>query len=178
MQGDRKIVVYCSASKGIDPKYDAEAADFIRGAVGEGFTIVSGGTVKGTMGVVSDTVHQCGGRHIGVIPRFMDEYVYHGLSEIVWTDTMAERKAKMREGTCAAVALPGGGGTLDEIVETLSLAKLGRYSGKVIALNIEGFYDKFRELLDFYVEKGMLAAEHRDLIKFPATVGELISMLK
>lgn len=178
MTKDRKIVVFCSASKGIDPKYDAAAAEFVRGAVAEGYTIVSGGTVKGTMGVVSDTVRQCGGRHIGVIPRFMEEFVYDDLTEVIYTDTMSERKEKMREGTSVAVALPGGIGTLDEVVETLTLAKLHKYDGKIFALNIDGFYDKFIDLLDFYVETGMLADEHRRLIEFPATVEELLSMLK
>lgn len=130
------------------------------------------------MGVVSDTVRKCGGRHIGVIPRFMEEFVYDGLTEVIRTDTMSERKEKMREGTCAAVALPGGIGTLDEFVETLALAKLHKYEGKIYALNIDGFYDRLIDLLDFYVETGMLAARHRDLVAFPSSVDELLSMLK
>lgn len=176
MAGELKIAVFCSASSDIDPKYDEAAERFVRAAVEKGYTIVSGGTVKGTMGVVSDTVHRCGGRHVGVIPRFMEECVYDGLSEVVWTDTMAERKAKLREGTCAVVALPGGVGTLDELVETLSLAKLRRYTGRIFALNVDGFYDKLRELLDFYVEKGMLDSRARALIEFPSSVDELVSM--
>ena len=73
----------------------------------------------------------------------------------------------MREGTCAAVALPGGIGTLDEVVETLTLAKLHKYDGKVLALNIGGFYDRFIDLLDFYVQTGMLDEESRGMIAFP-----------
>ena len=164
----KKIVVFCSASNDIAPEYNAAAGQFVRAAVGKGFAIVSGGTVKGTMGVVSD---------IGIIPRFMNEYVYGSLSEVVWTDTMSERKEKMREGTCAAIALPGGIGTLDEIVETLTLAKLHKYDGKVLALNLGGFYDKFIDLLDFYVQTGMLDEASRALISFPRTVEELVSML-
>lgn len=173
----KKIVVFCSASNDIAPEYNVAAGQFVRAAVGKGFAIVSGGTVKGTMGVVSDTVAECGGCHIGIIPRFMNEYVYGSLSEVVWTDTMSERKEKMREGTCAAIALPGGIGTLDEIVETLTLAKLHKYDGKVMALNIGGFYDKFIDLLDFYVQTGMLDEASRALISFPRTVEELVSML-
>lgn len=173
----KKIVVFCSASNDIAPEYNAAAGQFVCAAVEKGFAIVSGGTIKGTMGVVSDTVAECGGCHIGIIPRFMNEYVYGSLSEVVWTDTMSERKEKMREGTCAAVALPGGIGTLDEIVETLTLAKLHKYDGKVLALNIGGFYDKFIDLLDFYVQTGMLDEASRALISFPRTVEELVSML-
>lgn len=177
MACEKKIVVFCSASNNIDNKYNIVAEDFVRRAVSFGYTIVSGGTVKGTMGVVSRTIRECGGRHIGVIPRFMNEFVFHDVTEVIWTDTMSERKERMREGTCAAVALPGGIGTLDEIVETLSLAKLHRYCGKIFALNSDGFYDKFRELLDFYVETNMLDKNSRNLIKFPSSVDELVAML-
>ena len=88
-----------------------------------------------------------------------------------------EFRRMLREGTCAAVALPGGIGTLDELVETLTLAKLGKYPGRIMALNIGGFYDKFIELLDFYVSTGMLDEASRKLISFPATVDELMEML-
>ncbi|MGM9741311.1 MAG: TIGR00730 family Rossman fold protein [Candidatus Cryptobacteroides sp.] len=175
--GERRLVVFCSASNDIDPLYNRAACDFARSACAKGYEIVSGGTVKGTMGVISKAVEKCGGVHIGILPRFMEEFAFPGLSTLVWTDTMSGRKEKMREGTCAAVALPGGIGTLDELVETLTLAKLGKYSGKIMALNIGGFYDKFIELLDFYVSTGMLDEASRNLISFPATVEELIDML-
>ena len=175
--GDRRLVVFCSASNDIDPLYNRSAGEFVRRSCAKGYEIVSGGTVKGTMGVISKAVEECGGKHVGILPRFMEEFAYPALSAVVWTDTMSERKEKMREGTCAAVALPGGIGTLDELVETLTLAKLGKYPGRIMALNIGGFYDKFIELLDFYVSTGMLDEASRKLISFPATVEELIDML-
>lgn len=177
MEDNKKIVIFCSSSREIDPKYNTVAEEVVRRACAKGYTIVSGGTVKGTMGVISETVNACGGRHIGILPRFMEEYTYPHLSELVLTDTMSERKEKMREGTSAAVALPGGIGTLDELVETLTLAKLGKYGGKILALNIDGFYDKFIELLDFYVATGMLDEESRGMISFPSDVRELDSAL-
>ncbi len=177
MADNKKIVIFCSSSYEIDPKYDAAARELVRRVCAKGYTIVSGGTVKGTMGVISEAVTECGGRHIGVLPRFMEEHMYPHLSELVLTDTMSERKEKMREGTCASVALPGGIGTLDELVETLTLAKLGKYGGKILALNIDGFYDKFIDLLDFYVETGMLDKVSRGMISFPSGVEELVSAL-
>ena len=116
---ERKIVFFCSASFDIDEKYkyNQAAREATRAACSLGYTVVSGGTVKGTMGVVADEVVRCGGRHVGIIPRFMEDVVYPSLDETVWTDTMAERKELMREGTCVAVALPGGIGTLDELIE-------------------------------------------------------------
>ena len=90
---------------------------------------------------------------------------------------MSERKELMRKGTCAAVALPGGIGTLDELVETHVLAKLGKYHGKVIAFNVDGFYDPLKALLDHYVDSGMLNPSDRDLLLFPETVEELSAIL-
>ena len=177
MGDGRKIVVFCSASYDIDPKFNQAAREFIRAACSLGYTIVSGGTVKGTMGEISDEVVRCGGRHIGVLPRFMEYCRYGSLDETVWTDTMAQRKEKMREGTCAAVALPGGVGTLDELIETITLAKVDRYHGKIFALNLDGFYEPLGTLLDHYVSTGMLDAGSRELVKFPRTVEELVGLL-
>lgn len=102
-----KIAVFCSASSEIDPKYNKVAREFVRAASSRGYGIVTGGTIKGTMGEVSDELHRCGGYHLGVIPRFMEQYVYPDLSEVIRTDTMAERKTLLRKDTCAVVALPG-----------------------------------------------------------------------
>lgn len=178
MTCDRKVVIFCSSSQsGIDPKYDDAAKELVRALVGMDYTVVSGGTRKGTMGVVSDEVVAAGGRHVGVIPRFMESVVARELTETVWVDTMSERKDKMREGTCAAVALPGGVGTLEELVETLTLAKLQKYGGKIFALNIDGFYDKLIALLEHYVDTKMMDAATMELISFPKTVDELVKML-
>ena len=86
----KKIAVFCSASFDIDPEYNEVARSFVRAASLRGFGIVTGGTVKGTMGVISDEMRANGGYHLGVIPRFMKQYVYPDLSEVIWTDTMAE----------------------------------------------------------------------------------------
>ena len=110
------------------------------------------------MGVVADEVVRCGGRHVGIVPRFMEDVVYPSLDETVWTDTMAERKELMREGTCVAVALPGGIGTLDELIETLTLAKLDLYKGKIIALDFDGFYEPLKALLDHMSRPGCWTA--------------------
>ena len=173
----KKIAVFCSASFEIDPKYNKVAREFVRAASLRGYGIVTGGTVKGTMGEVSDELRACGGYHLGVIPRFMAEYVYPDLSEVVWTETMAERKTLLREGTCAVVALPGGVGTLDELIETVALVHLKRYFGKMAVLNHDGFYEPLKTLLDHYVTTGMMPQSTRDKILFAATPEELLDML-
>ena len=175
---ERKAVVFCSASGDIDPKYNEAAREVVRALHSYGWTLVSGGSFRGTMGVIADEMKRLGGKHIGVLPRFMAGLEYDGLTELHWSDTMADRKERMRQGTEAAIALPGGIGTLDELIETHVLAKLGRYGGKVYALNVDGFFDPFKALLDHYVATGMLDPRDRALLVFADTPAELAEYLK
>ena len=175
---DRKAVVFCSASFDIDDKYNDLARDAVRALYGCGYGMVSGGTVKGTMKVVADEARRLGMEHTGIIPVFMKGLEYRDATALIWTETMSERKDAMRAGTCLAVALPGGIGTLDELIETLTLAKIGRYGGRVVAFNFEGFFEPLKALLDHYVLTGMLDARSRKLISFPETIGEFIACIE
>jgi uncharacterized protein (TIGR00730 family) len=174
---DKKIAVYCSASFEIDPKYNKVAREFVRAASLRGYGVVSGGTIKGTMGEISDELRLCGGYHLGVIPRFMEQYVYPDLSEVIWTDTMAERKSLLRKDTCAVVALPGGVGTLDEVIEVLALVHLKQYFGKIFLLNHEGFYEPLRNLLQHYVDAKMLSEATMEKVIFAQTPEEILEEL-
>ena len=174
----RKAVVFCSASFDIDEKYNDLARDVVRILFGCGYGMVSGGTVKGTMNVIAEEARRLGMEHKGVLPVFMKGLEYRGLTELVWTPTMSERKEMMRAGTCLAVALPGGIGTLDEVIETLTLAKLNRYPGKIVAFNFEGFYEPLKALLDHYVGTGMLDKPSRRLISFPETLDEFLAIVQ
>ena len=174
---DKKIAVYCSASFEIDPKYNKVAREFVRAASLRGYGVVSGGTIKGTMGEISDELRLCGGYHLGVIPRFMEQYVYPDLSEVIWTDTMAERKSLLRKDTCAVVALPGGVGTLDEVIEVLELVHLKQYFGKIFLLNHEGFYEPLRNLLQHYVDTKMLSEATMEKVIFAQTPEEILEEL-
>ena len=173
-----KIAVFCSASFEIDPKYNKVARDFVRAASLRGYGIVSGGTIKGTMGEISDELHASGGYHLGVIPRFMEQYVYPDLTEVIWTDTMAQRKTLLREGTCAVVALPGGIGTLDEVIETFALVHLKQYFGKIFILDHEGFYEPLRLLFRHYVDTKMMTEETMSKIIFAQTPDEILDALE
>ena len=173
-----KLAVFCSASFEIDPQYNKVAREFVRAASLRGYGIVSGGTVKGTMGEISDELRDCGGYHLGVIPRFMEQYVYPDLTEVIWTDTMAQRKTLLREGTCAVVALPGGIGTLDEVIETFALVHLKQYFGKIFLLNHNGFYEPLRQLLRHYVDTRMMSEETMSKIIFAQTPDEILDTLK
>ncbi len=172
-----KIAVYCSASFEIDPKFNKVAREFVRAASLRGYGIVTGGTVKGTMGEVSDELKSIGGYHLGVIPRFMEDKVYPELSEVIWTDTMAERKALLRKDTCAVVALPGGVGTLDEVIEVVALVHLKQYFGKIFLLNHEGFYEPLRALLRHYVDQRMMTEETFSKVIFADTADVILNNL-
>ena len=175
---------YCSANEDIDPRYNEAARQIVRAAASRGYRIVSGGTTKGTMRVVCDTAADCGAMVKGVLPRFMGgsgdsvkSLEHPRLTETVWTDTMSERKEAMREGADIVIALPGGLGTMDELFETLVLIKLGQYSAKVAALNIDGFFDPLAALLDHFVNTGMLLPKDRGILQMPRSVEELIALL-
>jgi len=174
----RKAVVFCSASYDIDPKYNEAAREVVRALHAYGWALVSGGSFRGTMGAVADEMDRLGGSHTGVLPRFMKGLEYPRLTELVWADTMSQRKERMREGTSAVIALPGGIGTLDELIETHVLAKLGRYQGRLFALNLDGFFDPFKALLDHYEATGMLDPRDKALIVFANTPAELAEYLK
>lgn len=175
---EKKAVVFCSASFDIDERFNDLARDVVRILYGCGYGMVSGGTVKGTMNVIAEEARRLGMEHKGVLPVFMKGLEYRGLTELVWTPTMSERKEAMRAGTCLAVALPGGIGTLDEVIEALTLAKLNRYPGKIVAFNFEGFYEPLKALLDHYVGTGMLDKPSRRLIYFPETLEEFLAIVQ
>ena len=168
---------FCSANEAIAPKYNDAARQAVRAAAVKGYRISSGGTIKGTMRVVSEEGLACGAYTKGVVPRFMENVVYPGLSETVWTDTMAERKEKMLSDADVIIALPGGIGTMDELFEALVLVKLERLKATVIALNVDGFYDPLAALMDHFVTTGMLLPKDRATLKLPRTIEELQNLL-
>lgn len=172
----RKAVIFCSAQD-LDQKYVQAARKIVRAACLAGYDIVSGGTVKGLMNHVCDEASSCGVGVIGVIPRFMKGLEHPALTTCLWTDTMSQRKELMREGTSLAIALPGGIGTLDELAETYCLAKMGIYGGRVVAFNMEGFYNPLKEQLALYVREGMLPEDSLGLLAFPETVEDVEALL-
>ena len=174
----KQVTIFCSASNKIDPKYNAAARELVRALHALGYGIISGGGARGTRGAITDESVRICGHHTAVLPNFMRGLENTHVSKVVWTNTMSSRKEGMREESVAAIALPGGIGTLDEFVETHVLRKLGRYHGRLFALNLDGFYDPYKALLDHFVNTGMLEPQDRDLVSFPETVEELVANLK
>ena len=174
----QKAALFFCSSSDIDPKYIDAARKVVRATCLKGYSIVSGGATKGLMKVVADEANSCGVPNIGVLPRFMEEFCHPDVTQMIWTDTMSQRKDLMRfHGPDIAVALPGGIGTLDEFFETYTLAKLGKYPGKVVAFNCYGFYDGVKEMMDRLVQENMLDHKTRDMLFFPETVEEFEALL-
>jgi uncharacterized protein (TIGR00730 family) len=146
----RKICVYCGSSPGTAPAFVEAARDFGRVLAENGIGLVYGGGNVGIMGELSQSVLQHGGEVTGIIPDFLvaREHAHNTTQGLIVTRDMHERKRKMFELADAFVALPGGIGTLEELVEQLTWAQLGRHSKPVLVANIKGFWEPFCALLD------------------------------
>lgn len=146
----KKICVYCGSGRGTNPKFE-EAANVLGKAMAEsGIGLVYGGGSVGLMGAVAASVIEHGGHVTGIIPDFLmqRENALHGTQDLIVTHDMHERKQKMFEMADAFVALPGGIGTLEELVEQMTWAQLGRHKKPILLANIEGFWDPLCALLD------------------------------
>lgn len=145
----RNVCVYCGSGKGIDPAYAAAAIDLGTALAKHGLGLVYGGGGLGLMGEVARATLEAGGRVTGIIPEFLSgrEQMLCDVDELILTSDMHERKQLMFERSDAFVALPGGIGTLEELVEQLTWSQLGRHNKPVIVANIAGFWNPFLDLL-------------------------------
>jgi len=146
----RSICVYCGSGPGKDPEFVAAAHTFGKIMAREGVGLVYGGGSKGLMGAVATAVLDNGGHVTGIIPEFLQnrEQTLRRAQEVIITPDMHVRKQTMFERADAFVALPGGIGTLEELVEQLTWAQLGRHKKPILILNIKGFWDPLCALLD------------------------------
>ena len=166
------ITVYLGANEGNDPTL-RRAVEELGICIGEsGNALVYGGSKTGLMGALARSVLESGGRVTGVEPQFfMDEgFQYDGLTELIVTEDMAERKAKMIELGDAFIAFPGGTGTLEEITEVISKVSLKQLSAPCILYNLNGYYDSLKALLEHMSEMGLSSRERQQGIYF---VGDL-----
>ena len=154
----RSICVYCGSGLGKNPVYTAAAQTLGKALAEQGIGLVYGGGGLGLMGEIARTTLDHGGRVTGIIPRFLTrkEHMLREVDELIVTDGMHERKRLMFERSDAFVALPGGVGTLEELVEQLTWVQLGRHSKPVIIANIEGFWDTFLNLLTYMKADGFI----------------------
>ena len=152
------ITVFLGASMGGDQMYVYEVRTLGKWIGENGHRLIYGGSKIGLMGVLADTVLENGGEVIGIEPSFFlkDEMKHDGLTQMIVTETIEERRTKMIEMGDAFIAFPGGTGTLEEISEVISQKKLGRMDKPAAILNIEGFYEPLKAMLEKMVEEGFL----------------------
>ena len=157
------IALYCGSRSGNKPIYQEKAIALAQGLAKQGFGLVYGGASIGLMGQVADAMISHGGEAVGVIPEFMLDYeiAHHQLTELHIVQTMHERKALMAERASAFVALPGGLGTFEEILEVATWGQLNQHQKPMMIYNVNGFYDALIIQLDHAVEEGFLPPQHR-----------------
>jgi uncharacterized protein (TIGR00730 family) len=175
----RRVCVYAGSNPGTDPAY-AEAARSLATLLAErSIGLVYGGGKVGLMGVLADTALAAGGEVIGVMPQaLIDREIGHpGLTELKVVASMHERKARMAELADAFVAVPGGIGTLEELVEVYTWSQLGIHDKACGLLNVNGYYDGLVAFLDHAVEAGFLRAQHRAVLTVAADARELLDRL-
>lgn len=160
------IVVFCGSSEGSDPKFAQDAYDLGRNLAKKGIDLIYGGAKIGIMGKVAQGALDHKGRVIGVIPEFLKrKEVYHdGLTELIITQHMHDRKLKMHELSDGILMLPGGFGTLEEFFEMLTWAQLGLHPYPIAVLNTNGFYDELLQMMQKMVEKGFVKPEYLNAI--------------
>jgi uncharacterized protein (TIGR00730 family) len=139
----RRACVFCASSQLCDPAYQDQAARLGRALAEAGIGVVYGGGSTGLMGAVADAALAAGGAVAGVLPRFMEavEWGHPGLSEMHLVEDMHERLKRMKELSDAFIALPGGCGTLDELLQTLTWKRLGLHVGPIVIVNVDGFFE-------------------------------------
>ncbi|ATZ68484.1 MULTISPECIES: LOG family protein [Acinetobacter] len=157
------IALYCGSRTGNKPIYRDTAIELAQHIANQSFGIVYGGASIGLMGQVADTVLEHGGEVVGVIPEFMLDYeiAHNQLTELHIVQSMHERKALMAERASAFIALPGGLGTFEEILEIATWGQLNQHQKPMIIYNVNRFYDALIAQLDHAVEEGFLPPQHR-----------------
>ncbi|RFC66549.1 TIGR00730 family Rossman fold protein [Fulvimarina endophytica] len=175
----RSLCVYCGSSTGRDPEYLSAARRLGLALAEHDIRLVYGGGTRGIMGAVSDGVIEGGGLVTGIIPRFLidmeaTESELKRLDELIVTEDMHERKHLMFRRSDAFVALPGGIGTLEELIEILTWGQLGRHRKPIVIANLNGFWDPLTSLLDHMDAEGFI---HRSQHVRPLPVTDIDEVL-
>jgi uncharacterized protein (TIGR00730 family) len=173
------ICVFCGASAGLSGNYRAAAADLGTVVAERGFDMVYGAGRTGLMGVVAEAALAGGAQVTGIVPRSLNtpELVHQALSRLEVVPDLYLRKARMVELSDAFVALPGGYGTLDELLEAITLAQLGFHQKPVGALNVNGYFDALLAQLQRSVADGFLPAEQLDLLSVASDPRTLLDQI-
>ena len=173
-----RVAVYCGSADGTLPAYRAEAAALGRVIAAAGLGLVYGGANVGLMGAVADAALAGGAEVIGVLPQVLmgREVADTGLTRLETVATMHERKARMVALADAFLVLPGGYGTLDEMLEIVTWSQLRMHAKPCIAINTAGYWNGLLAFLDSTVEAGFLRPENRELLRIASGAEEAVQM--
>ncbi len=174
------VCVYCGSRTGQNPAYQTAASQLGQALAADGVRLVYGGGSVGLMGTVAGAALDAGGRVTGVIPKFLEEreVMLQRVQDLVITDDMHQRKRRMFEEADAFVALPGGIGTLEEVVEMITWAQLGRHKKPVLLADIGGFWGPLTELMDHMIDEEFITAQTMVRYLITENVGEIVTMLR
>lgn len=173
------VCVYSASSTKIDPVYFDAARELGTLLGQQHIRLVNGAGNMGLMAAVADATLAAGGEVTGVIPRFMIEQGWHhtGLTKLVEVENMHERKQLMADLSDAVIALPGGCGTLEELLEVITWKQLGLYLNPIVILNIKGYFDPLLAMLQKAVDENFMRAQHSTIWHVAATAGEAVELV-
>ena len=173
------VCVYSASSTKINPVYFKAAEELGSLLAEHHIRLINGAGSIGLMCAVADAVLKNGGEVTGVIPRFMVEQNWHhtGLTELIEVESMHERKQKMANLSDGIVALPGGCGTLEELLEIITWKQLGLYLNPIVILNLNGFFDPLLEMLGKAIDENFMRQQHGDIWKVAQTPEEALRLL-
>lgn len=171
-----KVCVFAASSSRIDEAYMIAASELGTVFAREGVHAIFGGGGIGLMGLFADAMLADGGKITGVIPKFMmDEgWGHDGVSDMIVTADMSERKKTIFAMSDAAVALPGGVGTLEELTEVITLKQLGQFNKPIIIINVNGFYDHLIEFFEHMFRGNFIRLEHKDIWQIVTMAEEVV----
>jgi uncharacterized protein (TIGR00730 family) len=175
-----KICVYCASSTKIDKVYFEATGKLAKLFVNENIKVVFGGGAGGLMGKLADTIIENGGKIKGIMPKFMKEieWAHKGVTDFEFTETMHERKTKYLENIDGLVALPGGSGTLEELLEAITLKRLGLFTKPIVILNTNNYYEPLKNMLSKCVSENFMHEKHLKMWTFVNEPEDVIHALK
>ncbi len=175
----KKIAIFCGASIGFDSVYAQEAQKLGKFLAQKSIEIVFGGGKFGMMGNIADAALQEGGKVIGVIPDFLklEEIEHTGITKMITSKNMSDRKMIISKMVDGYIALPGGFGTLDEVMEALTLGQLHIEQKPIALLNTKGFFDPLIAQFDLMVKEGFLKQENRDMVLIHSDIEKLFELM-
>ncbi len=173
------VCVFCSSKMNLSESTFREAENFCRELVHRGFGFVYGGAACGLMGYLADQIVELGGQSLGVIPKgaFKDEVAHRGLTELIHTRDLLDRKRLLMEHSQAFIVFPGGIGTMDEALEVITWKTIYRFKKPIVFFNWEGFWNPFLEMLRTYESKNLFYGETMGSFKVVNNLNDLFEEL-